>query len=326
MSAARYRIGFLMDAYDSLNLATETSLLCMDELIARGHSVYWLEQSGLSLWGGRLYARLVRQQSTNPFLQDPADTIGVEALDALVIRKDPPFDKSYLHLTYLLDFLDPAVVQINSPGALRDVNEKVHTLKWPEYCPDTMVSRDPDVLLEFASRYDRVVLKPLDDCSGRGIRFAGADAASAARIRAMLEEEGYVLAQEFLPGVRQGDKRVYLVNGQPVGWVNRIPAPGSDLANIHQGAICRASELTMRERNISEVVGADLVNRGILLAGLDFIDGRLTEINVTSPSAVRQINEVAGSHLEIVIVDAIVDRIESMQPQSRLASSPGDAA
>jgi glutathione synthase len=308
-----------MDPFEQLNLVTETSLLCMEELLSRGHGVFWIEQPQLSLINGRLAGMAARVRSVAPFSRDPSDTIDINALDALLIRKDPPFGKSYLHLTWLLDFLADEVVQINSPAALRHVNEKLYTLNWPEYCPETLVSQDAAMLMAFVSSHDKVVLKPLDDCSGRGIEFVRAvEEDAAARVRAMVAREGYVLAQAFLPAVRQGDKRVYLVDGKPVGWVNRIPAPGKDLANIHQGAVCQSSKLSAQERKISEVVGADLVRQGIILAGLDFIDERLTEINVTSPSAVRQINEVNGSHLERVIVDAILARVD--YSRTRLAS------
>lgn len=310
MSRVPYKVGFLMDAWESLNLATETSLLCMDELKVRGHSVFWLEQSGLSLENRGLVGNAVAVESTSPLLLDSARTVDVNELDALVIRKDPPFDRSYLHLTYLLDFLDPRVVQINSPAGLRAVNEKLYTLNWPEYCPDTLISLDPHRLLEFVRQHNKVVLKPLDDCSGRGIQFIRYDDRDvSSKIQAMLDRHGYVLAQAFLRGIADGDKRVYLVDGKPVGWVNRIPKEGSDLANIHQGAVCLAGELSVRERNISEIVGETLLEHDILLAGLDFIDEHLTEVNVTSPSAIRQINEVHGTHLERVIVDAIVHRI-----------------
>lgn len=305
-------IGFLMDPYDTLNLDTETSLLLMDELMCRGHVAYWIEQPALSLRNGRLEGRLTRVQSTAPFILEASSSIAVDALDALIIRKDPPFDKSYLHLTYLLDYVPADVVQINSPAALRDVNEKVFMLRWPQYCPDTLVSRDLQTVLAFARRHDKVVLKPLDDCSGRRIRFVQpmAGAAAEAEIAAMLDAEGYVVAQAFLPAVRQGDKRVYLVNGEPIAWVNRVPGGGSDLANIHQGATCEAAELTVSERHISELVGNELVARGILLAGLDFIAGKLTEVNVTSPSALRQINEVTGQRVEREVVDGILSRID----------------
>jgi glutathione synthase len=184
---------------------------------------------------------------------------------------------------------------------------------------------DPDLLLDFIHQHGKVVLKPLDDCSGRGISFVTSDDPGLQQmLNGLFSDNGsqrYIMAQEFLPQISSGDKRIYLVNGEAVGWVNRIPAPGSDLANIHQGATCHESDLTVSERMLSWEIGSELKQEGIILAGLDFIGGYLTEINVTSPSAVRQINAVANSKLEIQIVDGILEVIDSSQSQHPLRQS-----
>jgi glutathione synthase len=314
-----------MDPYSTLNLDTETSLLCMDELLKRGHEVFWLEQDKLSLRNDNLIGKSARVVSVSPFTLAPEETIELDDMSAIVIRKDPPFDKLYLHLTYLLDFLPPTVAQINSPRALRNINEKLFTLNWPHHCPDTLTTMDSDLLLEFIRKHGKVVLKPLDDCSGRGISFVSADDAELLQMldRLFTDDGGqrYIMAQQFLPQISNGDKRIYLVNGEAVGWVNRIPPPGSDLANIHQGATCHESELTDSERMLSWEIGSELKQEGIILAGLDFIGGYLTEINVTSPSAVRQINAVYNSKLEIQIVDGILEAIESSRYQNPLRQS-----
>ena len=311
-----------MDPYPTLNLETETSLLCMDELIKRGHQVYWLEQDKLSLRNDNLIGKSARVVSVTPFKLGQEESINLDDMSAIVIRKDPPFDKLYLHLTYLLDFLAPTVAQINSPRALRNINEKLFTLNWPHHCPDTLTTMDRGMLHDFIRDHRKVVLKPLDDCSGRGITFLTIqDPELEQTLDEIFTDNGmprFILAQEFLPQISNGDKRIYLVNGEAVGWVNRIPPPGSDLANIHQGATCHTSELTDNERMLSWEIGSELKQEGIILAGLDFIGGYLTEINVTSPSAVRQINAVYDSELEIQIVDGILEVIESSQSQSPL--------
>lgn len=314
MSDPVYSLCFLMDPYETLNLDTETSLLCMDELLARGHRVFWLQQEDLSLEGNVVTGRVSRLRSTAPFMLDAPEKLRLDEFDAVVIRKDPPFDGIYLHLTYLLDFLPATTKVINSPAALRTFNEKLATLNWPEACPETLVAMNVDQLAEFVRTHHKVVLKPLDNCSGREITFVDATIDSLhedlIRYRNRSGSPQFVLAQKYLPGVARGDKRVYLVDGEPVGWVNRVPAEGSDLANIHQGAICEPTSLTEQEQSLSMDIGAKLKAEGILLAGLDFIDGRLTEINLTSPSAVRQINAVSGEHLEVRIVDAMLSAIE----------------
>jgi len=314
MKSTVHKICFLMDPYPTLNLDTETSLLCMDELLKRGHEVYWLEQENLSLHKNQLSGLVARVLSTNPFILDEEQQLKLDDFNAMLVRKDPPFDKSYLHLTYLLDFLSPHVARINSPDALRNINEKLYTLNWSKYCPDTLTTMSVSLLTAFAEKHGRIVLKPLDDCSGRGIVFLSADEAGLEESLAkyVVSPDGiprFVMAQQFLVNVKNGDKRIYLVNGEPAGWVNRIPAEGQDLANIHQGATCHASELSDRERMLSREIGAELKQQGVILAGLDFIDGHLTEINITSPSAVRQINAVYDQNLEVQIVDGIIETI-----------------
>ena len=325
LNSAPHKVCFLMDPYHTLNLATETSLLCMDELMQRGHQVFWLEQDKLSLRKDYLVGKGARVVSTSPFKLSTQETFGLDDMSAVVIRKDPPVDKLYLHLTYLLDFLAPSVAQINSPLALRNINEKLFTLNWPHHCPDTLTTMDPALLHDFIREHHKVVLKPLDDCSGRGISFVTLnDRGLEQTLHGLFSDKGmprFVMAQEYLPQISSGDKRIYLVNGAAVGWVNRIPAPGNDLANIHQGATCHVAELTDSERMLSWEIGAELKQEGIILAGLDFIGGYLTEINVTSPSAVRQINAVYNSQLEVQIVDAILEVIESSQTQNLLRQS-----
>ncbi len=305
------RLLFLMDGYESLNLATETSLLCMDELMARGHHVYWLEETDLLLTNGVLKGQVRRVIATQPFRLAADDEEELAEFDALVIRKDPPFDKNYLHTTYLLDFLPEHVLQFNSPRALRDVNEKLFTLNWPHYCPDSVTTMRADVLRAFAEKHRKIVVKPLDDCSGRGIEFLRAEQSDLdARIAELFAgTPRYLMAQQYLAEVREGDRRIYMIDGEAVGWVNRIPTPGSELANIHQGASCHPFDLSERERQIVAAIGPELKRRGLLLVGLDIIGDSMTEINVTSPSAVRQINEVNGTQLEKQIVDAMLAKI-----------------
>jgi glutathione synthase len=317
MNASSFRILFLMDPYRTLNLDTETSLLCMDELMLRGHEVYWMQQEDLMLHGRTLSAHTSRVRATSPFaLTEPVQR-PLDWFDAIVIRKDPPFDAVYLHLTYMLDFLPESVVAINAPAALRAINEKLSALNWAADCPDTLVTMNAMALREFVHKHGRVVIKPLDDCSGRGILFVNDDDPALPEVlhRTIHPQGGarYVLAQEFLGNVRLGDKRVYVVNGVPAGWVNRVPATGKDLANIHQGATCHPTTLSARERSLATTIGAWLAEAGVLLAGLDFSDGRLTEINVTSPSAVRQINAVSGIRLEQQIVTGMLDMIRRKQ-------------
>lgn len=323
--AARFL--FVMDAYEDLDRSTETSLLLMQELIERGHCVFWMQQEGLALEHDRPVGRVSRVIDVEPLVRAQPVWSPLDRFDAVLVRKDPPFDTEYLQLTLILDHLDPGVVQFNEARALRDFNEKMLPLRWPQFTPPSLVTMSADRLARFARRHRTLVLKPLNDCSGRGIEKLEWDARGNHRrqIEAALRgpdgKPRFVLAQLYLDAVIEGDKRVYLVDGQPLGMVNRIPQPGSFLANIHQGATSVATQLSAREDEIIRTIAPFLREQGILLAGADFIGGYLTELNITSPSAVRQINEVSGGHLHIGIVDAMLQRTKRRSCRSGCRST-----
>ncbi len=312
---------FVMNPYARLNLQTETSLLLMQELLERGHAVYWLQEDELSLQHNRLTGYVHAVESVSPFRLGPRNLCNLDEFDALLLRKDPPFDTSYLQLTLLLDFLDPRVVQFNETRALRNFNEKLVPLLWPHFTPPTLVSRNASLIAQFVDEHRHVVLKPLHDCSGRGISKVDWDVNGvfhAVIARALSAPEGatpFVLAQKFLPNVVAGDKRIFLVDGEPIGAVNRLPRPGTFLANIHQGALCEKASISDAERHVIDTIAPMLRREGIVLAGADFIDGFLTEVNITSPSAVRQINAVSGERLEGRIVDSMLARIRQKRAE-----------
>lgn len=310
---------FLMDPYPTLNLETETSLTLMTELLRRGEEVHWTEMTDLALQGAELQIAASRVESVKPFRLGAKTLLPAQEIAALLIRKDPPFDLGYFHLTLVLQHLSPAVLQVNPAQALRDFNEKLFGLQWPQFTPPTLTSANPESFWEFLQAQGEIVVKPLEDCSGRGIQRIKADDPEAkSKLAALVRPDGkphFATAQAFLPAVSAGDKRVYLVNGQPLGIVNRIPKEGSFLGNIHQGAVCAASSLTRKEQEIVALIGPELRDLGLFLVGLDLIGERITEINLTSPSALRQINQVTGLQLEVQLVDQLLERV--LQHQAR---------
>lgn len=303
---------FVMDAFETLNLETETSLLLMEDLLERGHEVLWAELESLILRDGNLWARAQPVKAAVPFVLRETAEIAIGDVDALLVRTDPPFDETYLHLTYLLDFVPDHVVQFNPAKALRSFNEKLTTLHFPGLAPPTLTTMNLAALEAFALEHQEIIVKPLGDCSGRGITKVGME--NLSDLRALLQDDKdkprFVTAQKFLTEVCKGDKRVYLVDGQPVGLVNRVPAEGSYLGNIHQGARCVETHLTDKERSAIASLQPFLDEHGIFLAGLDFIGGYLTEINITSPSAIRQINAVSDTEVHKVIVEKMLERVE----------------
>jgi len=299
---------FIIDALDTLNLTTETSLLLMEELARRGHTsaVATLPDLYLTDAGAGVRAAAIRlRPGEKPFyeLDTPADHPFTD-FDVVLMRKDPPVNAAYIAATFILERAAAVVPVVNDPTSLRLVNEKLWPLSFGEFAPATLISGNVERLLHFAQAHGRIVLKPLEDCSGRGIVLV-----DAARARQQIADYAAahggraVLAQRFLEGVTAGDKRILLLAGEPIGAVNRIPRSRDHLANIHQGARVEATTLTAREHAIVAAVRPLLVERRLWLAGIDVIDGHLTEINVTSPSAARQINAVSRTHVERPIVE-----------------------
>jgi len=302
------RVLFILDPLDGLNLATETSLLLIEELARRGHgaAVAGLTDLFLSERGPGVRARSIALDLTRrPFYQLGPDTESrFGDFDLVMMRKDPPVDSEYIAATFMLEHALKEVPVINDPVSLRTVNEKLLPLLLPQFTPPTLISNDADRLTAFAAAHERIVLKPLEDCSGRGIHVVDRRGSrDAIRAYSAARQGRFVMAQQFLPGVANGDKRIFLLAGEPLGAVNRIPQSPAHLANIHQGAHVEATTLTDRDRAIVAAVKPLLLERRLWLAGLDVIDGHLTEINVTSPSAARQINAVSGLRIEVPIVD-----------------------
>jgi len=310
---------FLMDPYETLNLDTETSLLIIKELLSRGEKAYWTEEVGLSLIQDQVMIQARAVESVHPFQLGPEEQFQAEQFSSILIRKDPPFNISYYHLTLILDHLPPSLVQINPVKALRAFNEKLYGLRWPQFAPPTITTGSPQAMVDFLEMHGDIVIKPLEECSGRGIQRLRSEAPESEElIYVMMSTQGkgslrYMTAQKFLPAIHQGDKRVFLLNGEPVGMVNRVPAVGSFLGNIHQGARCEATHLSDKEREIVQTLAPVLRAEGLFLVGLDLIGEQITEVNLTSPSALLQINQVMEERLEIPIVDAMLDYIQQHQ-------------
>jgi glutathione synthase len=310
---------FIIDPLDTLNLATETSLLLMQEMGRRGHlcSVATLPDLYMDQRDAAVRARAIALDfEQRPFYRlGAAADLAFTAFNLVLMRKDPPVDTDYLAATFVLERAAAAVPVVNDPVSLRTVNEKLLPLSLPQFAPPTLVSNDAARLAAFAGGHGRVVLKPLEDCSGRGIQVVAAQDAESV-IAAYLAARGghYIMAQQFLPGVAAGDTRILLLAGEPIGAVNRIPRSPDHLANIHQGARVEAATIGARARAIIAAVKPLLLQHRLWLAGIDVIDGYLTEINVTSPSAARQINQVSGTHVEVPIVD-FLERMARPDPQ-----------
>ncbi len=293
-----YRIGVVMDPIQTITPAKDTTFALMLEASRRGHQLFYLEprdiwlQAGLT-WGN-LRAIEVRDQGNDFFTLLHAQVEPLVELDLLLLRKDPPFDMNYIYLTYLLEHAHAKGLRvINNPISVRNANEKLFTAWFPHCCPHTLVSSDPQRLHEFAQHEKDVVLKPLGSMGGEAIFHLTAQDPNLNVAIELLTQKGQhpIMAQRFIPEISDGDKRILMINGEPVPYaLARIPAKNDFRGNLAKGASYEGRELTERDQWICEQVGPTLRALGLTFVGLDVIGDYLTEINVTSPTCARQLD------------------------------------
>ncbi len=310
---------FVMDPLDRINVAGDSTYMLMLEARARGWPVWFCTPDDLFALGGLAQARcwpVEVRRGTPAFEPGPAEERCLADFDIVWMRKDPPFHMGYIFSTYLLDLVPPTTVVLNHPPSLRNRNEKLFAAAFAEFGPLTLITREVKRAMAFASEApDRVVLKPWDGNGGRGVLVSHKDDDNLRSMVETLTEEGrtYILVQRYLPAIKAGDKRIILVDGEPRGWMNRIPQKGDHRGNMHVGARVAATELTAREAEICGVLGPILKREGLVFVGIDVIGDNLTEINVTSPTGIQEINQLMGTRLEVEITDAALRRVRAAQ-------------
>jgi glutathione synthase len=311
---ARMRIGFLMDPLDDVRVDHDSTFALMLECQRRGLEVLELRQEWLYVAEGRTRSRMrtVRvQRKPGAHFRVSADSDGELAdLDVLFLRKDPPVDDEYLRATQLIE-LGPGPVLINEPCGLRAANEKLFALRFPDLVPPTLVTRDLDRLRAFvdAQGGDGVV-KPLDGCGGRGVLRVRRSDPNLSSLLEIATNGGRVpvMAQAYLPAVHEGDKRIILLAGQPLGAVLRVPRRGELRANFASGGRAAPASLTPRDREICRRLAPALEAFGLWFVGIDVIGGSLTEVNVTSPTGLVEIDALTGQSLEERVIDFALQR------------------
>lgn len=296
------RIAVQMDPIGSMVVQRDTSLALMIEAQARGHEVWWFTPNEVFFDTGvvKAHARRVsvRLNDEKHYETEEDRVRALDDFDVILIRQDPPFDMGYVSNTYLLE-LTRALV-LNPPRGVRNISEKMSIMYFPELTPKTWVGRDLEALEHFARRFDQVVLKVLYLMGGDGvIKLRAADIDFRARAAKFMEAAGRepILAQEFLPAVSGGDKRLFVLDGEPFGAVKRMPQEGEFRANLHAGGIAQGAVIDDDDRRIAAAVAPLLKREGILFAGLDVIAGKLIEINVTSPTLVQELKRFGGADL-----------------------------
>jgi len=296
------RIAVQMDPIETMIVSHDTSLALMVEAQARGHEVWWWTPNDLFYESGVVKARTrrvsVSLDEAGHYQTHEEAIRAADDFDVILVRQDPPFDMGYVSNTYLLE-LTKALV-INPPLGIRNISEKMSILQFPELTPETWVGRDLDALEAFARRFDQVVLKVLFLMGGDGvIKLALADPDFRAKAAAFIEAAGRepILAQEFMPAVSGGDKRVFVIGGEPFAALKRMPKAGDFRANLHVGGQAVAGDLDDADRAIVKAVAPLLEREGIVFAGLDVIAGKLIEINVTSPTLAQELKRLSGLDL-----------------------------
>jgi glutathione synthase len=310
------RFVFLMDPLAGINIRGDSTFVLMLESERRGHEVFHAEPKHLELRAGEPWvtaapAHLRRVEGDHYTLGAPIP-IALNEVDAVFVRKDPPFDTDYLVQTYMLDFIDRRrVVLINDPQAVRDFNEKLAAVKWPHLMPRTLIAADRKRIREFIDEVGRVVVKPLMMAGGTGIIQLVRNDRNTGSVLDLLTREGreMIEVQEYLEAVVDGDKRIVLLDGDPIGAVNRRPKPDDIRANMHVGGVAEPAKLSDRERVIVKELGPELKRRGLVFVGIDVIGGHLTEINVTSPTGLQEINRFDGVALEARFIDWIEAKV-----------------
>jgi len=308
---------FVMDPLDRLNLAGDSTYMLMRESSDRGWECAWCTPDALYATAGEARARvqLVRTTASPPAFHT-GEWIDAALSDFQLVwmRKDPPFDMAYIFSTYLLEMVGPGTLVLNQPDSVRSRNEKLFAFGFPDLTPPTLISRDANRIVAFArAQPDRVVLKPWDGNGGRGVVVTRHDDKNLRSLIELLTDEGRrcCIAQKHLPEITSGDKRILFADGEPIGAMLRVPGADDHRGNMHVGATVEACTLTAREHEICARIGPVLRREGLLFVGIDVIGDWLTEINVTSPTGIQEINRLDGVKLEVRVVDAAVARYEA---------------
>ena len=307
------KIAFIVDPLDSFKIYKDTTFAIMREAAARGHELYVMQQEDL-LWragvvsGNACRLHLTGDAETWYRTGDAAET-PLQRFDAVLMRKDPPFDMEYVYSTYLLELAEAAGARIfNRPRAIRDHNEKMAIARFPRFTAPSLVTRQEKLIHDFLAEHRDIILKPLDGMGGASVFRVHLEDHNVNVIIEMLTHYGRrtIMAQRYIPEIRDGDKRVLLIAGEPVPYsLARIPKQGETRGNLAAGGTGVARELTEREKEIAAALGPGLHAQGLLLVGLDVIGDYLTEVNVTSPTCFQEITEQTGFNVAGMLLDAL---------------------
>jgi glutathione synthase len=292
----------------------DTTFALSLEAARRGHRLYHYTPDRLAMLDGKVFARVeemtVRDEKGNHFSLGEKVRTDLSQMDVVLLRQDPPFDMNYITTTHLLERIHPRTLVVNDPAWVRNSPEKIFVTEFPDLMPETLITKDVEEVAAFRREYGDIIIKPLYGNGGAGIfHLAEADRnlGSLLEMFSQLFREPFIV-QRYLKDVRKGDKRIILIDGEPVGAINRVPAETESRSNMHVGGRAEKSELTEREREICARIGPSLKERGFILVGIDVIGDWMTEINVTSPTGIREVKRFGGADIAALFWDAVESR------------------
>lgn len=316
-AAMTHKIAILMDPISQINIKKDSSFAMLLEAQSRNHELFYLEQADLVLKGGQVFAYMgklkVFQNEKKWYQLDQPKLMPLTNMDALLMRKDPPFDMEFVYSTYLLEIAQNAgLLVVNNATSLRDHNEKLFTALFPQCCTDMLVTRKDSELRQFLTEHKDIILKPLDGMGGSSIFRVKENDPNIGVIIETLTDMGTqsTMAQKFIPEITQGDKRVLMVDGEAIPYcLARIPQKGETRGNLAAGGRGEARPLSERDHWIAKQIGPTLKEKGLIFVGIDIIGDYITEINVTSPTCIKEIDAAYGTNIAGTLFDAIEKRL-----------------
>ena len=309
-------VAIQMDPIDGIDFNADSSFALALEAQRRGHGLHHYLPQDLSLREGRVVARArpltVRREEGNHADLGKAETLDLSAIDVVLMRQDPPFDMAYITATHILEHIHPRTLVVNDPFHVRNAPEKLFVTHFADLMPPSLISSSPEEIADFRAVHQDIILKPLYGNGGAGVFRIRPDDENFNALLEMFTSlyREPIIAQRYLPAVREGDKRIILIDGEPAGAINRIPPVGDVRSNMHVGGRPVQADLSRRDREICDAIGPALKERGLIFVGIDVIGDYLTEINVTSPTGIQEIERFDGVSLAGKIWDAIEARFE----------------
>jgi len=309
------QVAIQMDPIESVNINADSTFVLALEALRRGHKLFHYLPRKLSFREGKVVARAralqVRREAGNHYTLGEEQDLDLATMDVVLMRQDPPFDMAYITATHILEHIHPRTLVVNDPAHVRNAPEKLFVTHFDGVMPPTLISADVDAIRSFRAEHKDIIIKPLYGNGGAGVFHVRPDDENLGALLEMFTTTWRepVIVQRYVPEVRLGDKRIVLVDGKPAGAVNRVPAAGEARSNMHVGGRPEKTTLTKREQQICEIIGPALKERGLIFVGIDVIGEYLTEINVTSPTGIQEINRFDNITIERDVWDAIERRL-----------------